>query len=67
MFSKSFLVKVVKEAFVAFVVTSGGVFLVAPNNSGLTASVLAGAAVAGLRAVVGVLVKDVGEADAPHL
>lgn len=67
MFNKDFLVKVAKEALVAFVVTTGGVFLAAPNDAGLTASVLAGAAVAGLRAVVGVVVKDVGEAGTPHL
>ncbi len=67
MFSRDFLVKVAKEAFVAFVVTTGGVFLAAPNGAGLTSSVLAGAAVAGLRAVVGVVVKDVGEKGTPSI
>ncbi len=67
MFNKSFLVKLGKEALVAFIVTTGGVFLAAPNGAGLTTSVLSGAVVAGLRAVVGVLVKDVGEAGTPSL
>lgn len=62
-----FLLKLVKESVVAFVVTAGGVFLAAPNGAGLTASALSGLLVAGLRAVVGVVVKDVGEKNTPSL
>lgn len=69
MFSKDFLFKVVKEAAVAFVVTGGGVLLASPDS--FHTAVLVGAAVAGLRAVVGVIVKDVtvlgGDENTPSL
>lgn len=56
---KTFVVKLVKESAISFVVTFGGVFLATSDS--LSTSVIAAAAVAGLRAVVGVIVKDVGD------
>jgi hypothetical protein len=64
MLSKEFLVKVVKEAAVVFVVAFGTVVLAGP---GLSAAAAIAGIVAGVRAVVGVLIKDVGETDSPHL
>lgn len=64
MLSKEFVVKVVKEAAVVFVVSFGTVFLAGP---GLSAAAAIGGIVAGVRAIVGVLVKDIGEEDSPHL
>jgi hypothetical protein len=65
MLSKDFLKKLVKEVAVVFVVAFGTVLLASPGLSG--AAAIAGL-VAGVRAVVGVLIKDVGEdKDTPHL
>lgn len=64
MLSKDFLKKVVKEAAVVFVVAFGTVLLAGP---GLSAAAATAGLVAGVRAVVGVLIKDVGEEDSPHL
>lgn len=65
MFSKEFLVKLVKESAVIFVVTFGTVLLGAP---GLSAAAATAGLVAGARAIIGVLVKNVGEdKDSPHL
>lgn len=65
MFSKDFLVKVVKEAVLTFVGTAGSVFLA--FGDGLEKAAVVGAVVAGVRAVVGVVVKNVGTPDSPHL
>jgi hypothetical protein len=64
MFSKEFLGKVVKEAAVVFVVAFGTVLLAGP---GLGAAAATAGLVAGVRAVVGVVIKNVGEEDSPHL
>lgn len=64
MLSKDFLKKVVKEAAVVFVVSFGTVLLAGP---GLSAAAAIAGLVAGVRAVVGVVIKDVGEEDSPHL
>lgn len=59
---KAFLLKLGREAVISFVVASGGAILV--TNGSIGRDVLVGAAVAGLRAVVGVAVKDfAAEAD----
>jgi hypothetical protein len=69
MFSKDFLLKVVKEAVVTFVGTAGATFLA--FGDGLEKAALVGACVAGVRAVIGVVVKDVtvlgGEKDTPSI
>ena len=65
MFSKSFLVQVAKEAVVTFVGTAGSVFLA--FGDGLDKAAIVGAVVAGVRAVIGVVVKNVGTPDTPHL
>lgn len=65
MFSKSFLVSVAKEAVVTFVGTAGSVFLA--FGEGLEKAALVAGVVAGVRAVVGVVVKNVGTPDSPHL
>lgn len=66
MFSKAFLLKSVKEAVVTFVSVGGTTFLA--FGSGLEKAALVAAAVAGVRAVVGVVVRNVGtEQDSPHL
>lgn len=65
MFSKEFLSRLGKEAVVAFIVTAGTALLV--GTGGVSAVALA-AAVAGGRAVVGVVVRNFGEfQDTPHL
>lgn len=64
MLSKEFLKKTVKEAAVVFVVALGTVLLAGP---GLSAAAATAGLVAGVRAVVGVVIKNVGEADSPHL
>jgi len=64
MFSKEFLGKLVKEAVVVFVVAFGTVLLAGP---GLGAAAATAGLVAGVRAVVGVVIKNVGEEDSPHL
>jgi hypothetical protein len=64
MFSKEFLKKTSKEAVVVFVVAAGTVLLAGP---GLSAAVATAAVIAGARAVVGVIIKNVGEEDSPHL
>lgn len=65
MFSKDFLVKVAKEAVLTFLGTAGTTFLA--FGSGLEKAALVGGAVAGVRAVIGVVVKNVGTPDTPHL
>jgi hypothetical protein len=65
MFSKEFLVASVKEAVVTFVGTAGAVFLAFGED--LSGAAIMAGAVAGVRAVIGVLVKNVGTEDAPHL
>jgi hypothetical protein len=64
MLSKEFLVKTAKEAVVVFVVALGTVLLAGP---GLSAAAATAGLVAGVRAVVGVVIKNVGEQDSPHL
>jgi len=64
MFSKVFLAKSVKEALIVFVVSFGTVLLASP---GLGAAAAIAGIVAGVRAIVGVLIKNVGEEDSPHL
>lgn len=59
MFSASFAKRLAKETLTAFVVAGGGALLIASDSIGR--DLLLGAAVAGLRAVVGVVVKDFGE------
>lgn len=59
MFTAKFLGKLLRESLISFVVASGGAVLVTSGSIGR--DVVVGAAVAGLRAVVGVLVKDFGE------
>lgn len=61
----AFLKKLAKDVVTVFVVTSAGL-LVVPGTGFGRAELLA-AAVAGLKAVLGVLVKDVGEENSPHL
>lgn len=65
MFSKSFLVKSLKEAVLTFVGTAGTTFLA--FGSGLEKAALVAAGVAGARAVIGVIVRNVGAEDSPHL
>lgn len=65
MFTKDFLLKVAKEAVVTFVGTAGSVFLA--FGDGLEQAALVGGVVAGVRAVIGVVVKNVGTPDTPHL
>lgn len=64
MLSKEFLKKTVKEAVVVFVVAAGTVLLAGP---GLSAAAATAGLIAGARAVVGVIIKNVGEEDSPHL
>lgn len=64
MLSKDFLKKLGKEAAVVFVVAFGTVLLAGP---GLSAAAATAGLVAGVRAVVGVVIKNVGEEDSPHL
>lgn len=54
-----FLLKLAKESAIAFVVSGGATLLVTSNS--FTTAALVAAAVAGGRAVVGVIVKDVGD------
>jgi hypothetical protein len=65
MFSKDFLLKVAKESVVTFVGTAGSVFLA--FGDGLEKAALVGGVVAGVRAVIGAIVKNVGTPDTPHL
>lgn len=65
MFSKEFLVASAKEAVVTFVGTAGSVFLAFGED--LSSAALVAGCVAGVRAVIGVLVKNVGTEDTPHL
>lgn len=65
MFSKSFLVKTAKEAVLTFVGVAGTTFLA--FGSGLEKAAVVAAAVAGVRAVIGVVVRNVGTEDSPHL
>lgn len=65
MFSKDFLIKVAKEAVTTFVGTAGSVFLA--FGDGLEKAALVGGVVAGVRAVIGVIVKDIGEKNTPSL
>jgi hypothetical protein len=66
MFSSAFLAKLGKESLVSFVVTFGGVFLA--TGDGLEVAALSAGVVAAVRAVVGVVVRNVGaEQDSPHL
>jgi hypothetical protein len=62
---KSFVVKLVKDVATVFVVTSAGLLVV--PGTGFGKAELIAAAVAGLKAVLGVLVKDIGEENTPHL
>lgn len=64
MLSKDFLKKTAKEAVVVFVVAFGTVLLAGP---GLSAAAATAGLVAGARAVVGLIIKNVGEEDSPHL
>ena len=64
MFSKEFLGKLAKEAVVVLVVAFGTVLLAGP---GLGAAAATAGLVAGARAVVGVIIKNVGEENSPHL
>lgn len=64
MLSKEFLKKTAKEAVIVFVVAAGTVLLAGP---GLSAAAATAGVIAGVRAVVGVLIKNVGEEDSPHL
>jgi hypothetical protein len=65
MFSKDFVKKLGKECLVAFITTFGVVALADPT---LGAAAITAGAVAGFRAVLGVVVKNVGsEKDSPHL
>lgn len=65
MLSKAFLLASLKESVLTFVVTAGGALTLA--DGGWDQAVVAGAAFAGLRAVVGVLIKNLGVKDTPHL
>jgi len=65
MFSREFLLKVAKEAVLTFVGTAGSVFLA--FGDGLEKAAVVGGVVAGVRAVVGVIVKNVGTPNSPHL
>lgn len=65
MFSKKFLLATVKEAVVTFVSVAGTTFLA--FGSGLEKAALVAAGVAGARALIGVVVKNVGTPDSPHL
>lgn len=66
MFTTKFVRRLGTEALVAFVVTTGGAVLV--TSGSFTRDIIVGATVAGLRAVIGVVVKDVGEnKDTPSL
>ncbi len=58
MFNKEFLVRLGKEAFLAFVVVAGTAILA---GSGLGVALLGAAAVAGVRSAVGVVVRNYGE------
>lgn len=58
MFSTKFLGRLVRESVTSFVVASGGAVLLTSGSIGR--DVVVGAGVAGLRAIVGVLVKDFG-------
>lgn len=64
MLRKKFISKVVKEAAIVFVVAFGTVVLAGP---GLSAAAVIAGIVAGVRAVVGVIIRNVGEKDSPHL
>lgn len=59
MFNLTFVKRLAEEGVVAFLVAFGGVALA--GDGALTAAALTGAAAAGLRAVYGVFVKNVGE------
>lgn len=65
MFSKEFLLATVKEAVVTFVGTAGSVFLAFGED--LSSAAAVAGAVAGVRAVIGIVVKNVGTPDTPHL
>jgi hypothetical protein len=65
MFNKEFAKKLVKESAVIFVVSFGTILLATP---GLSAAAAVAGLIAGARAIVGVLVKNVGEdKESPHL
>lgn len=65
MFNKEFLSRLGKEMLVAFIVTAGAAFLAGTGGVG---AVLMAAGVAGIRAVVGVVVRNFGEFEnTPHL
>lgn len=61
---QTFLFKLVKDVITTFVVTSTG--LLATGQAFGKAEALA-AAITGLKAALGVLVKDLGEPNSPHL
>lgn len=65
MFSLKFLKNLAEDAVVAFVVTAGGILAVTDGDLGRAA--LVGAATAGLRSVLGVLVKNVGAEESTRL
>lgn len=65
MFNVNFLKRLAEQGVVAFVVGFGGVALAGAGS--LTAAALSGALAAGLRAVYAVVVRNVGEADQPHV
>lgn len=66
MFNKAFGVRLLKESVLTFVVTFGTTFLATSDNLSLAAATAG--AVAGVRAVVGVAVRNAGEAEnSPHL
>lgn len=56
---KKFVLKLAKESGIAFVVAGGATLLVTSDS--ISKAAVVAAVVAGLRAVVGVVVKDVGE------
>jgi hypothetical protein len=65
MFSKEFLSRLAKEAFVIFLVTLGTTILAGTGLSGAAATA---GLIAGARAVVGVVVRNLGEfKDTPSL
>lgn len=65
-FNAEFGKKLAKDVVTVFVVTAGGLLAV-PGTGGLGRDLVLGAVVAGVKAVLGVLVKDVGEDNSPHL
>lgn len=63
--SAAFLLRLAEQALVSFLVAFGGVALA--GDGSLTRGVLGGAVAAGLRAVYGLFVKNVGAEDSPSV